>query len=727
MPFAAVLKLLRPGRRAATASRLSSTGDAEGAQGPSSGAGTAVSSSPALQVTSPRAQKLVLGLLGLSLVVLAASAVGVVRQSDEVAHQLTAVGQSLMQSQRLAKASSQALLGRSEAFQALRDGAGQLAQAMRQLSEGDPALGLSPAGSALADRLQPLRPLAERTHRQAELILAQEAILMQAGRALRTINRHSADLLEAAETVAALTRQPGAASSQIASAHQLVMLTQRIGKSASELLSEEGVSPAAVFQLGKDLATFHQLGQGLLDGSPELRLPAIREAGHREALQSLMRQHDALRADADAVLGQLQGLVLARQAQAAIVADSEPLRQGLQGLQDHLSPQAGLGWAGWLLLAGSGLAALLSAAGLVQLQLRDSRSRQRWADAQRLAAEREEQEARRINDANQAAILRLMDELRAVSEGDLTQQATVTEDITGAIADSINYTVEELRSLVARVQQGADRLSHTTVQMEGTSTELLAASAEQVREIRDTGRSVLEMVEGIQQVSGRAQQVAEVARQSRTAAASGLSAVQDAMTAMHALRDQIQETAKRIKRLGESSQEIGEITELIADITEQTHVLALNAAIQAASAGEAGRGFSVVAEEVQRLAERSAEATRQIAQLVKGIQGDTQEAVAAMERSTAGVVDGARRSDTAGTALAEIDRVSRRLAELIEEIARTADREAEVAHRVAGNIEHILAVTEQTGEGTRSTAALVRELARVADELRQAVTRFTIA
>jgi twitching motility protein PilJ len=314
-----------------------------------------------------------------------------------------------------------------------------------------------------------------------------------------------------------------------------------------------------------------------------------------------------------------------------------------------------------------------------------------------------------------------------VAEGDLTQEATVTEDITGAIADSVNYTVEELRLLVGNVQKTASRVSQTTAIVDQTSTELLAASNEQLTEIRETGRSVLDMSGRINVVSVQAQESATVARQSLVAAEAGLMAVQDAIGGMNAIRDQIQETSKRIKRLGESSQEIGEITELISDITEQTNVLALNAAIQAASAGEAGRGFSVVAEEVQRLAERSADATRQISNLVRAIQSDTQDAVAAMERSTKGVVEGARLSDNAGTALTQIDQVSRRLAELIEQISSAASREATLANGVADNIQHIFAVTEQAGKGTRATAAQVRELSRIADELRQSVARFKIS
>ena len=386
------------------------------------------------------------------------------------------------------------------------------------------------------------------------------------------------------------------------------------------------------------------------------------------------------------------------------------------------------GFGGLPLLAGL-LSALLLAAGafgLLRLFVLDQTRRSRVADAQRFEAERQEQEAKRVNDANQAAILRLMNELQLVAEGDLTQQATVTEDITGAIADSVNYTVEELRSLVSQVQSTVSRVAETTSRVEQTSTELLAASTEQLREIRDTGESVLQMAGRINDVSAQAQQTASVARQSLRAAETGRTAVNDTIGGMNSIRDQIQETSKRIKRLGESSQEIGEITELISDITEQTNVLALNAAIQAASAGEAGRGFSVVAEEVQRLAERSGDATRQIAAIVRTIQTDTQDAVAAMERSTQGVVEGARLSDAAGTALADIDRVTHELSDLIARISDEALREAASANVVAANIQHIFAVTEQTSEGTRSTAQMVRELSRTAEELRTSVARFKI-
>lgn len=669
-------------------------------------------------------QAILIALMALGLFGLAVMTFFALRSANLASVQVGASGQALMQSQRLAKSVSQALVGSTQAFVEVRDSATVLARNVRGLNTGSAEVAAAPAGAQ--SPIEAVLPLVDRAEKNANTVLAQQKVLTQAGAALREINRQSAELLETAETIASLKTQQNAPSADLAATSQLVMLTQRIGKSANEFLTTEGVSPEAVFLLGKDLATFGDVTRGLLEGSPDLKLAATRDPQTRERLEVLQKQYEATRTQAGAILGNLQGLVSARDAQAGIIADSEPLRLGLEAVQDRLTSETGFGGTSLVLMILAAASTLLGGAGLLRLYVRDQSERASSAVAQRLTAEREQLEAKRVNDANQAAILRLMNELQAVAEGDLTQQATVTEDITGAIADSVNYTVEELRSLVAQVQGTVGRVTDTTQQVEATSTELLAASSEQLREIRDTGESVLQMASRINDVSGQAQETAAVARQSLVAAESGLLAVQNTIGGMNSMRDQIQETSKRIKRLGESSQEIGEITELISDITEQTNVLALNAAIQAASAGEAGRGFSVVAEEVQRLAERSGDATRQIAALVKTIQTDTQDAVGAMERSTQGVVENTRLSDAAGTALGEIDRVSRQLAELIAQISNQALSEAESANVVAANIQHIFAVTEQTGEGTRSTAQMVRELSRTAEELKQSVARFKI-
>ena len=672
-------------------------------------------------------QRKLLVILAISGMALVASFGWVLRENDRAAQQVAATGQALMQAQRVAKSGTQALLGVPHAFIELKNSVQVFASNARGLAQGDAALNLVPVKESYQADVQAMLKQAETTEKNAKAVLKQEDVLIKVAQALRNVNQQSSALLDLSETVGSLLIQDKIIREEIEAITQMGMLTQRIGKSANELQSIEGVNPEAVFLLGKDLNTFQEIVKGLLTGNEELGLPGTANPQARQQLTTLLAQYEATRADAETILSNLQGLVSAREAQSAVVGDSEPLREKLEALQQRLSADAGVGLVQLAVLGGLALIVLLSGIGIARVALLDSRQRQQQAEQQQREARLQEQEAKRINDANQAAILRLMNELQNLADGDLTQEATVTEDITGAIADSVNYTVEELRLLVGSVQKTASQVVDTTTQVDNTSAQLLAISTEQLREIRGTGQAILDMAQRITEVSAQAQSSAEVANQSLLSAEQGQKAVQDTIGGMNAIRDQMQETSKRIKRLGESSQEIGEITELISDITEQTNVLALNAAIQAASAGEAGRGFSVVAEEVQRLAERSGEATRQIATLVRTIQTDTQDTVAAMERATLGVVEGARLSDSAGAALAEIHSVSRRLAQLIDEISKTTQHEASLANEVADDIQHIFVVTEQTGEGTRSTAEQVRELARMAQELRQSVTRFRIA
>ena len=348
----------------------------------------------------------------------------------------------------------------------------------------------------------------------------------------------------------------------------------------------------------------------------------------------------------------------------------------------------------------------------------------------RQEAEAESERARQIqeeNERNQIAILRLLDELGDLADGDLTVNATVSEDFTGAIADSVNFAIDQLRQLVLVINSTADRVSQSSEQTQMNAVELAEASEHQAQEIAGVSAAINEMTVSIDQVSNNAAESATVAQRSVAISYNGAEVVQRSIEGMNVIRDQIQETSKRIKRLGESSQEIGDIVGLINDIADQTNVLALNAAIQASMAGEAGRGFAVVADEVQRLAERSANATKQIETLVKTIQADTSEAVMSMESTTSEVVRGARLAKDAGEALEEVQSVSNTLADLIQNISNAAIQQAESAGHISHTMNIIQDITSQTSSGTMATARSIGELSEMAAALQESVTGFKIS
>lgn len=330
------------------------------------------------------------------------------------------------------------------------------------------------------------------------------------------------------------------------------------------------------------------------------------------------------------------------------------------------------------------------------------------------------------NERNQQAILRLLDEMGSLADGDLTVEATVTEDITGTIADSFNYAIEELRKLVATVNETAIMVDSAAKQTENTATNMAKAAINQAREINAATESIVSMAASIEEVSGNAERSSDVARHSVEVAHKGGEAVRRTIDGMNAIRETIQDTSKRIKRLGESSQEIGNIVELINDIAEQTNILALNASIQASMAGEAGRGFAVVADEVQRLAERSTNATKQIEVLVRTIQADTNEAVVSMERSTTDVVGGALLAENAGAALDEIEQVSNQIASLVQNISGSARQQAGAAADVTRRTTRLREISEQTGKATTATAAAISKLSELASQLRKTVAGFTL-
>ncbi len=611
-----------------------------------------------------------------------------------------------MLSQRYTKSAQQAVLGNKAAFTQLEESRRDFAEGLNALIDG--GLGVPASPRFMQSGLTQLKQRWEVSRKDIQHLIGQQSVLVELAQGLAEINRRNEDLLDLTEQVIAL--MPGDARKQLALANQQALWTQRMAKNANALLSSDQINPENAYELGQDLLTFRESLDGLLKGSAELGVAAVGDAGAREKLEELRDVFARFEQQASLILKSMPQLVEAKRAAREIFDESEQLlsvtRQLTQAYQ-------GIGTGFTLVFAV--FFAVVALTALLALGVISVGEARRRAD-----------EAAQENQRNQDAILRLLNEMGDLAEGDLTVQATVTEDITGAIADSVNYAIEELRMLVQGINGAADQVSQAAAEARASSDELLAAAERQAAEIAETTAAVNQMSDSIAQVSSNAAESARVAEQSLDTARKGGDSVRQAIVGMNAIRDQIQETSKRIKRLGESSQEIGEIVDLIADITDQTNVLALNAAIQAAAAGEAGRGFSVVAEEVQRLAERSAQATRRIGAIVKTIQRDTQDAVNAMEGSTQGVVQGAARSDAAGQSLAEIERVSDELAGLIQSISDATRAQVETAERIAGNMRRILAVTEQSADGARRSADSIGQLAELSSELKVSVSGFKL-
>ena len=610
--------------------------------------------------------------------------------------------QMQMLSQRIAKGSQQAVLGNKEAFKQLKDGKSKFDANLKRLTGDSP----SSAQVILAD----LNKQWGKMSKETSAILTQQQSLEKLNQSVASINAANVQMLELSQQVVSLMVQAGIPQRDVSIASDQVMLTQRMAKNANNLLSSDVIDPEVAFLLGKDASAFRDTLNGLIVGSEDLRLTAVKDADIKEKLNELSSVFKAFDVNVNDILQNMQNLVNAKAASRAIFDASDPMLVSTEKLTGDYE-QLGL-FSGWFAVI-FGLFALVSAVFLAWSFINDARQR----------AVRSEEENKR----NQEAILRLLNEMGDLAEGDLTVKASVTEDITGAIADSINYTIDELRILVAEINKATEQVTTASQQAQAITAQLLDAAQRQSKEIEETSASVLKMAGSINDVSATAIESARVAQISLDAAEKGQSAVQNSISGMNEIREQIQETAKRIKRLGESSQEISEIVELISDITEQTNILALNAAIQAASAGEAGRGFTVVAEEVQRLAERSGEATKQIGAIVKTIQTDTHDAVAAMEKSTQGVVEGAKLSDAAGQALSEIGRVSQELAGLIHSISTTTQAQTEVAQSVAKNMQDIQNITTQTTEGTKRTAVSIGQLANLAADLKGSVAGFKLS
>jgi twitching motility protein PilJ len=619
-----------------------------------------------------------------SLLLAVAAAYVQLQDNRNAAAYFRVTSQLLPLAQQIPRVAQNAQRGELRSFVELAEGRNRFNLMLERLANGGEFEGVSVPPTSVKSQLAlgNLRTLWATQDGLVDQILAQEKALIALGRLINAGVSHSSALTAAAE----------------AAGGRLPYLTERILRTVFLFAVNPEIDELTMLQLTRDIAAARELapaGSGLAK-----ELAALHEAAA------------ALPAD-------IRPLSRARVAGARLELAGKDLGPAVDDLA--AAYQREFTTLGIVVVAAPffGSLALGILIIMVLLYNKDAARRREEAESQRRQAEAEKE-------ATQNAILRLLNEMSDLADGDLTVRTTVTEDVTGAIADSVNFAIEELATLVRRLNDAAERVTRTTDQAQVISRELLAATETQAGKIRQASSAVLATADSMGVVSISAQESAQVALASVDAAQKGASAVADSISGMNEIRGQIQETSKRIKRLGESSQEIGEIVELISDITEQTNVLALNAAIQAASAGEAGRGFSVVAEEVQRLAERSAEATKQIAALVKTIQTDTHDAVAAMEKSTQGVVEGAKLSDAAGQSLAEISSVSQDLAQRVKTIASATQVQAKNATEVAALMQDILGITDQTTAGTQQTARSVAELAALATELKGSVAGFKV-
>jgi twitching motility protein PilJ len=489
------------------------------------------------------------------------------------------------------------------------------------------------------------------------------------------------------------------------------LTVQRVQQDLNGLASGVSDAAPAAQRLADSLEFLNQVMRGLSGQESGLALPRVSGADAEQRLKTAVARNQQYGNSVRKAIGAAEVLSKAQAAARTLPAVASGLAAET-GAAPSSRVDSGAGYKPWILSLLGLAAALLAALA--------------WTYFKSVNVRRSSELLVRENERNQQAIMRLLDELSSLADGDLTVQATVTEDITGAIADSINYAIEALRELVATINDSTIQLDGAARQTQAAGAHMAKASSAQSRQISSASESMADMAASIEEVSGNSERCSDVARHSVDIAHKGGDAVRRTIDGMNAIRETIQETSKRIKRLGESSQEIGNIVELINDIAEQTNILALNASIQASMAGEAGRGFAVVADEVQRLAERAANATKQIEVLVRTIQADTNEAVVSMERSTTDVVGGALLAENAGAALEEIEQVSNQIASLVQNISASARQQAVASGNISKNMQVVREISTQTADGSTATSTSIAKLAALSAQLRKSVAGFRL-
>lgn len=551
-----------------------------------------------------------------------------------------------------------------------------------------------------------------RVKTNAQAIATNKDLIVTLNNVGKNLNENLPSLQTEHNNIVDILLESDAPAEQAIQAQLLSWRAERIGRNVDKMLRGDTDAGDAADQFNRDANFYSRVLTAMKNGDAMLGISRVTDPNARTSLDQITNLFDGVNKSIQEMFEGSTTLFRARQAADALLTDTPQLLQALASIQDAIANQAGERPINNTVILGLAAVALISLFFIGFTQYRSATLR---------ASETAE-----TNERNQTAILRLLDELADLADGDLTTTATVTEDFTGAIADSINFTIDQLRILVARINETAVNVSAAAQETQQTALHLAEASEHQAQEIAGASAAVNEMAVTIDQVSANAAESAAVAERAVSIASNGAKVVQNTINGMDTIREQIQDTSKRIKRLGESSQEIGDIVSLINDIADQTNILALNAAIQASMAGDAGRGFAVVADEVQRLAERSAAATKQIEALVKTIQNDTNEAVISMEQTTSEVVRGARLAQDAGVALEEIENVSTSLAELIQNISNAARQQASSAGHISNTMNVIQEITTQTSAGTSATAQSIGNLAEMALDLRESVAGFKL-
>ncbi len=612
-------------------------------------------------------------------------------------------------SQEIAKNATEAAGGKEGAFKQLERSRDDFERKLKFITNGNTVTGL-PASELAAQvdvvkRWQVVRDNADRIVENKSTVLTLHQIA-------ETLNETIPQLQIEYEDVVSILLENDAPADQISVAERQSLRAERIVRSVNNILTGDEDAAIAANRFGEDATLFGRVMNSMFEGNDAMDISQVTDEDAIYGLEAITELFEFVDSNVKAILETSPELFKVRNAANGIFENSINLLEETAALATRFQTEAAGRFISpdkaYIILALIILLIIFAGWSLFQ----DSQNRLQVTEEQ--------------NEQNQNAILRLLDELADLADGDLTTEATVTEDFTGAIADSINFAIDQMRGLVKAIRDTALQVSASAQETQTTAMHLADSSEHQAQEIAGASAAVNEMAVSIDQVSSNAAESTSVAERSVTIAKKGAEVVQNTIHGMDTIREQIQETSKRIKRLGESSQEIGDIVSLINDIADQTNILSLNAAIQASMAGDAGRGFAVVADEVQRLAERSSAATKQIEALVKTTQTDTNEAVISMEHTTAEVVRGARLAQDAGVALEEIETVSMSLADLIQNISNASRQQSLSAGHISNTMNVIQEITSQTSSGTTATAKSIGNLAEMSSQLRDSVSGFKL-